>query len=29
LLCDTVGKYENLEQDWQDICEKLGLEDLK
>lgn len=29
LLCDTVGKYENLEQDWQDICERLGLGDLK
>jgi len=26
LLCDYVGKYENLDEDWKVVCEKIGLE---
>lgn len=29
LICDFVGKYENLEADWQTVCEKLGLGGVK
>ena len=27
--CDYIGKYENLEQDWRVVCDKIGLKDLE
>ena len=28
LLCDFVGKYENLNEDWDTVCKKIGIETL-